>query len=137
MPPATPATGYRRPGSAVAARSGTGVLEGRVVPRPDSAVAIGDATTHGEWVRNVEIVVLSLSRLFKFAKQMTDEMTAKDGSDSLIGDTDTWADHISAYGRQILAELVQVDENLAPYINAVRDAGGPNEVACPEWHADY
>ena len=135
MPPGIPAIGYRRPVAALAARpGGTGTA---VAARPHSAVATGDATTHGEWVRNVVVVVESLSRLFKLAKQMTDEMTAKDGSDSLIGDTDRWADRISVHGRKILADLLEIDGDLAPYINAVMDAGGPSEVASPEWHAQY
>lgn len=146
MPPGTPAVGYRRPASAVVARpGGTGVLEGRVVGRPGTAVAvrpvssvaIGDATTHGEWVANVEIVILSLARLFAFAKQMTNDLTAKDGPDNLITDVDRWADQIGVYGRKILADLLLIDENLAPYINAVMDLGGPAQVASPEWHEEY
>lgn len=131
----TPAAlGNRRTGTALATRARSAVA-GRGAPVGE--LPAGDSTTHGEWERNVTAVLVSLARLYRHAKLMADTMTAKDGAENLIADVSAWADHIYAAGQRILSDLLAIDAKIGPYVQAVMDAGGPLQVASPEWHEDY
>jgi hypothetical protein len=129
------AIGSGRPGSALAARPGTpGVLEGRVAGRPGGAVAVrGDAVDHGEWVEHAKAVVRYLSDMFAFTKAMTEGMKAGECPDESMSDVAAWAEMIYAYGTRILAELVQIDKGIEPWIKTVMAHGGHLNVASPRW----
>jgi hypothetical protein len=104
-----------------------------VAVRPQSQVAAGDTTSHGEWVRNAETVVVNLGEMFKFVQAMTEDLAAGDCPDDLITDVAGWAETIYRHGRQVLAELLQIDNGLRPWIDAVAAAGGWKNVASPRW----
>lgn len=121
------AIGGGRPGTAVAVRTRPGAV----------ALPAGGGTSHGEWEQNTGAVLGSLARLFRHAQLMTDTLTAKDGPADLIDDISNWADRISTAGQQILDDFLLINDKIGPYIQAVMDAGGPAQVASPQWHEDY
>jgi hypothetical protein len=130
----TEGIGSGRPGSAVAARPGTGVIEGRVTGRPGAGVAVsGDAANHGEWVEHAKVVIQYVSRMFAFVKVMTEDMGKGECPADAIDETAAWAEMIYAYGTQILTELVQINKDIKPWIDAVQAQGGPQNVASPRW----
>jgi hypothetical protein len=132
----TTGIGSGRPGSAVAARPGTGVIEGRVTGRPGAGVAVrGDAANHGEWVEHALVVIKHVSDMFALVKVMTEDMGKGECPGDLIDATAAWAEKIYTYGTQILRELIQINKDLEPWINAVWAQGGPQNVASPEWLA--
>jgi hypothetical protein len=126
--------GSGRPGSTVAARPGTGVIEGRVAGRPGADVAVrGDAADHGEWVEHAKVVIQYVSRMFAFVKVMTEDMGKGECPADAIDETAAWAEMIYAYGTQILMELIQINKDIKPWIDAVWAQGGPQNVASPRW----
>lgn len=128
--------GSGRPGSALATRPGTGVTAGRgaVATRPSGGVAVrGDAADHGEWVEHAKIIVKYVSDMFAFVKTMTEDMGRGECPAELIDETAAWAEMIYAYGTQILAELIQINKDIKPWIDAVTAQGGPQNVASPRW----
>ena len=130
----TAGIGSGRPGSAVAARTGTGVIEGRVTGRPGAGVAVrGDAANHGEWVEHAKVVIKYVSDMFAFVKVMTEDMGKGECPADAIDETAAWADMIYAYGTQILTELIQINKDIKPWIDAVWAQGGPQNVASPRW----
>jgi hypothetical protein len=129
MPRQISAGGYTRPGAGLATRGG--VIEGRVAGRPPAIR--GDAADHGEWVENAKLVIKYLSDLFAFVKVMTEDMGKGECPAGAIDETAAWAEMIYAYGTQILRELVQIDQKIKPWIDAVWAQGGPQNVASPRW----
>lgn len=128
------AIGSGRPGSALAL---AGRAEGRpgstVAGRPSATVARGDVVDHGEWVENAKVVIKHVSDMFAYTKAMTEGMKAGECPDESMTDVAGWAETIYAYGTRMLAELVQVNKDIEPWIKTIMAHGGHRNVASPRW----
>ena len=120
------AAGGGRPATAVARR----------IAGPAAAPA-GDSATHSVWLANAAQVIGALEMIRQFQDRMRAALAAVDGSRDQIAAVTAWSDRVTVTAGHIGAELARIDASLAPLIDAVRRAGGVEQVGSLEYHSDY
>lgn len=117
---------------------GSGAAAGTAVAaRAAGSVAMQEGTTHGAQDEVAQDVITATGRVRAAVAASVEYLSAENASESQIRDMAGWADSWWKAMSEIEAGQAADNARLDQYVESVRVAGGPSEVADPAYASDY